>query len=113
MTKYKAAINICERHNKTEEIATLKISCAQTRHSMGDYSEAFEYCTQAIQLDPQNLLGYYHRAEILLASLELFLSDDIGTYEDVVKDYLKCHELKADVDVFCKAVVVSVNNGKF
>lgn len=77
------------------------------------YTDAYEHSTMCINLNPLNYKGYYQRAEALMSSIQLFLTDSLGSYGDVVKDYLKCHGLHADIDVFCKAIVVAVNNGEY
>jgi len=66
-----------------------------------------------MKLNPQNSDAYYLRAESLMFSLETGYSDSHGSYDDVVKDYVKCHSLQENIDAFCRAIVIAVNNGEF
>ena len=81
-------------------VSSLEISRTHNVHSC-----------ECIRMDPQNHKGYFRRAEALQLML-VSSSSVLGTHMDVVKDYLKCHGLQANVDAFSKAVIMAVKHSK-
>ena len=94
-----------------KENAILHTNCAQTYLKLKQYSDAYTYSSECIQLDPQNDKGYFRRAKSLRLMLET-ASTDHGTHMDVAKDYLMSHSLHANIETFCKAIVIAVEHSK-
>ena len=58
--------------------------------------------------------AYIRRAEALRRALESgrFEVPASLTYENVIVDYCKGHDIKANVKAFVEAILVAINNGK-
>ncbi len=111
LSKYFQAINYCKKRNMMDEVALIRANSAQACLKLELYSDAYTHSCECIRLDPQNHKGYFRRAEALRNLLESSSSSQ-GTHTDLVKDYLKCHSLQSNVEAFCKAVVVAVEQSK-
>lgn len=91
-----------------KEMSLIRANCAQACLKLQLFSDAYTHSQECIKLDQSNHKGYYRRAE---ARKALIPSAEYGGYEDVVKDYLKCHDLQPSFEMFSQAVVLAVQNG--
>ena len=94
-----------------KEQSLIRANCAQACLKLELFSDAFTHCCECVKLDKTNHKGYYRRAEARKALIRT--SMDYGDCTDVVKDYLKCHEiLQPCTEAFCQAVILAVKYGE-
>lgn len=91
-------------------MAIVRANCAQACLKLRLFSDAYTHGVECVKLDPQNHKGYYRKAEALKSLLSS--SRDYGNYSDVVRDYLKSHEIQCNLEAFSQAVVLAVEHGK-
>ena len=108
--KYFQALNLCRKNKMKKEMALIRANCAQACLKLQMYSDAFTHCSECVKLDPNNHKGYYRKAEALKSLIPT--SSEYGGYKDVVKDYLKCHSIQPNVEIFSQAIVLAVDNSK-
>lgn len=110
LAKYLQAFKYCRKHQMKKEMALIRANCAQACLKLKLYQDAITHCNECVKLDNQNQKGFYRRAEALRALLPG--ARDLGTYVDVVRDYIKCHTLQQNVEAFSQAVQVAVEHSK-
>ena len=94
----------------TKEMSLLRANCAQACLKLQLYRDAYSHSSECVRLDESNHKGYYRRAESRKALIPT--TSDYGSFTDMVKDYLKCHDLQPSFEVFSQAVVTAVNHGE-
>lgn len=94
-----------------DQLALVRANCAQTCLKLERFDDAHLHSCECIRIDPQNHKGYFRKAEALRSMLASS-SSVAGTHMDVVKDYLKCHNLQTNVDAFSKAVITAVEHSE-
>ena len=58
--------------------------------------------------------GYFRRAEALKAMLSAPKQYQSlpGSFQEVVKDYVKTHTLEPNVEALCQAIILAISHGK-
>lgn len=93
-----------------KEMSLIRANCAQACLKLELFSDAYTHCCECLRLDKTNHKGYYRRAEAVKALMQT--TSEYGGSVEVVKDYLKCHDLQTCLEAFCQAVVLAVKHGE-
>ena len=109
--KYFQALKYCREHKMDKEMSLIRANCAQACLKLQLFSDAYTHTCECIKLDTTNYKGFYRRAEARKALIRG--SKEYGDHKDVVKDYLKCHQLHPSVEVLAQAMVLAVQHGEW
>lgn len=109
------AMDVARSNGLKEELAALSCSCAQIYLKTDqNYDKAWGYCDDCIKINPKSDLAYFRRAEALRRGLtDPSWRESVPkslTMEQVCRDYITSHSLKANSNAICEGLLLAVNH---